>query len=205
MDTPLDLVLHGQLVDLRPTVEGDYPALQEILSDPKTMAHLQFMAHLDAGGWTVEQVRARYEEFGEGQRHGTHLNFSVVYKPTGQIAGSCGLKQINAAHKNAEFGLIIHHPFWGTGVAVECHLLCLEHAFSVLGLHRIYFCTHTTNARMRAFFEQIGIPFEHIERESMCEEGRFIDTAVYALLAHDWPPVKNALQARVTRQGSICP
>ncbi|MBI4124697.1 MAG: hypothetical protein HY466_02040 [Deltaproteobacteria bacterium] len=79
----LNLELHGKWVDLKPPREEDYPALQKILSDSKTMAGLKYMAHLEKGGWTLEQVRERCEQQKEGQNKGTDLHFIVHLKKMG--------------------------------------------------------------------------------------------------------------------------
>lgn len=57
---PIDLTLRGTLIVLKPSTEKDYPAMQKILSDPKTMEHLKYMTHLDNGGWTMEQIAERF-------------------------------------------------------------------------------------------------------------------------------------------------
>ncbi|OGQ45859.1 MAG: hypothetical protein A3I05_08235 [Deltaproteobacteria bacterium RIFCSPLOWO2_02_FULL_44_10] len=143
------------------------------------MEELQYMAHLQEGGWTLDQVRARYEDRRDAQRRQTALDFSISNKLTGEIVGDCGFKNVNLIHKNAEFGLIIHHPFWGKGVCAECHLLCFDYAFSVLMLHRIMMKTFVTNVRMRGFFEKIGIKQEGIKKECFFHNGKFFDDAVY--------------------------
>lgn len=192
--------LHGKIIDLKPSKEDDYPAVQKILSDSKTMEHLKYMAHLNEGGWSIGQVREREQKWQEGQSRGTDLHFLAHIKSSGHLAGTCGFKHIDFTHKNAEFGLIIHHPFWGKGVATECHLLALEYAFSKLGLHRIRFETFVTNVRMRSFYENVGISLESIAKEAFFEGGQFIDNAVYVFFNRDWPGVKQRLQAKLARQ-----
>lgn len=190
MPIPIDLELHGKLIDLRPTKEVDYPALQKILSDPKTMEQLKYMAHLEDGGWTSDQVRERYEKWAEGQRKQTDINFTIHIKKSDEVGGNCGFKHIDLLHKKAEYGIILHHPFWSTGVSLECALLCLDYAFSNLKLHRVTFETFTTNKRAQAWLEKFGAKLESIQKEAFFENGRFQDNAVYVLFEKDWPMVK---------------
>lgn len=196
----MGLKLCGTLVNLKPSTDENYPALQRILSDPQTMSQLKYMAHLNEGGWTIDQVREREEKWEVGQKKGTDLHFLVHIRSSDEIAGTCGFKHIDFAHKNAEFGLIIHHIFWGKGVAVECHLLALEYAFSKLGLHRIRFETFVTNVRMRRFYENVGIQLENIAKEAFLEDGQFVDNAVYVLFDREWPGVKQKLQEKLAHQ-----
>ncbi len=197
---PMDLELYGNLVDLKSSAEKYYPDLQKILSNPKTMNHLKYMAHLNEGGWTIDQVQEREKKWKEGQRKGTDLHFLVHLKESGAVAGTCGFKHIDLMHKTAEFGLIVHYPFWGKGAAAECHLLALEYGFSKLDLHKIRFETFVTNVRMRRFYENIGIQLESIAKEALFEDGHFVDNAVYVLFDRDWPCIKEKLQEKFRGQ-----
>ncbi|MBI4124689.1 MAG: GNAT family N-acetyltransferase [Deltaproteobacteria bacterium] len=197
---PLDVQLHGHLVDLKPTGESDYPALQKILSDPKTMNQLQYMAHLEEGGWTLEQVRERYEKWAEGQKAQTNLNFTIHVKTTDEVGGTCGFKHIDLLHRKAEYGIILYHPFWNAGVSLECALLCLDYAFTDLQLHRITFETLTTNKRAEAFLKKLGTHLECTQKESFFENGKFQDNGIYVLFEKDWPGVKQKLQEKLGRQ-----
>lgn len=197
---PNDLELHGQIIDLRPAKESDYPLLQKIYSDPKTMEQLRYMAYLDQGGWILDQVKKRFQQFGAEQKEQKHLGFIAHVKASKEIAGSGGFKNIDLRHKHAEFGLILHHPFWGRGIATEFHLLCLDYAFKKIGLHRIEFVTFITNQRMRSFFDKVGIPLEGIRREDFFENEKFVDNAVYVLFDREWEGIKKKLQERLLKQ-----
>jgi ribosomal-protein-alanine N-acetyltransferase len=197
---PESLNLAGSLILLKPSSPADYPSLRTILSDLKSMEQLKYMAHLDQGGWTLEEVAKRHEAWRQKQKEQTCIDFVVFDRATGQILGNCGFTRIDLSHKNAEFGLILHHSTWGKGISAECHLLCLDYAFSILKLHRIEFGTFTTNTRMRTFFEKVGIPFESIKRGCFFDEGTFKDDAVYALFSEQWQTVKRNLEIRIEAQ-----
>lgn len=196
-----NLTLDGQLVELSPPAEADYPSIRKILSDPVTMRHMLFMANLDQGGWTIEQITKQYEDIRAAQAEGLRASFIIHDKKSGAIAGSCSLKNIDSVHKNAEFGIIVHHPYWGRGMAAECHLLVLEYGFEKLGLHRIEFLTLETNTQMRRFFEKVGINLECIKRDLFFERGSFIGGAIYATFEDDWDVVKSNIRVRLGQFG----
>ncbi len=195
-----DLELRGERVVLRAPVECDEPVIQRILSDPKTMEHLQYMAHLKEGGWTLEQVQKRHSDRQLKRAKQECLDFIVHDAKSDEVLGSCGFTSIDLTHKNGVFGLIIHYPYWRKGVATDCHLLCLDYAFSTLGLHRVEFTTSTKNVRMRQFFAKVGIAFEAEKKKCYLESGEFKDEAVYALFANQWSIVKSALESRLRAQ-----
>lgn len=203
---PLDLnkiSLQGQKIILRAAEAKDYPALQKLCSDPITMNQLQWMAYLDSGGWSYDQVRERYEDRHQQQEKNLRAEYLVCDKVSGKILGDCGFNKLSLKHKNAEFGILIDHRFWGTGITEECFLLCLGFGFSDLGLHRIELQTLTTHVRMRSFLEKIGIQLEGIKKDYVFDEGTFKDNAVYVLFTQDWPEVKKHLQHQRAKKLSL--
>ena len=196
---PEQLEFTGHKVILRTPNSADFPSFQKILSDPKTMEQLKYMAYLEQGGWTFDQIQERYEKYLKQQKEQECIELAIIEKETSEVIGNCGFTHVNLAHKNAEFGIILHHTHWGTGIGEESHLICLEYAFQVLKLHRIEFVTLSTNERMRAFFDRIGIKLESIRRECHYEYGEFKDDAIYALLSFQWPGVENKLKNYILR------
>lgn len=151
-----DLTLRGKNFTLRPIHSNDYPSLQKILSDPKTMQELKFMSHAEQGGWTLGEIRRRYEMFKAKQRQQEGFSFVIELK-NGEIAGHCGLKNLSLVQKTAEFGIILHHPYWGQGLGRDCLGLCLEYAFEKLGLEQIEFSTLLSNRRAQNGLTKIGM------------------------------------------------
>ncbi|MEV4361703.1 GNAT family protein [Nonomuraea sp. NPDC049625] len=98
----------------------------------------------------------------------------------------------------------------GTGINAEAKLLLLSYAFDTLGVARVDLKTDARNHRCRQALERLGIPFEGVLRAwSMSwargEEGKIRDSAMFAVVAEDWPTVKPALQARLTAVSSRSP
>jgi RimJ/RimL family protein N-acetyltransferase len=92
----------------------------------------------------------------------------------------------------------------GTGVNAEAKLLLFQHAFATWGVARVDLTTDARNARSRAAIEAVGATFEGVLRRWSAsrapgEEGLLRDTAVYSILAEEWPEVRDRLEARVSR------
>jgi ribosomal-protein-alanine N-acetyltransferase len=194
------VTLSGPTAVLRPSTPQDHPELARILSDPAVMEFLQGLA---AGpeGWTLEQVAQREATFERLQKLGRALTFAVTKKSSGAVVGTCGFHLLSAANKNAQFGIILGKSAWGQGISAECHLLCFEHAFETLGLHRIEMETDARNLRMRGFLERVGLAPEFVRKESLFDDGgAFHDSVGYACFDRDWPKVKAALTDRRDRQ-----
>ncbi|WP_329254828.1 GNAT family N-acetyltransferase [Actinoallomurus sp. NBC_01490] len=90
----------------------------------------------------------------------------------------------------------------GTGINAEAKLLLLSYAFDVLGVTRVDLKTDARNHRCRRALERLGIPFEGVLRAwSMSwargEEGKVRDSAMFAVVAGEWPAVEPVLRARL--------
>lgn len=85
-----------------------------------------------------------------------------------------------------------------TAVNTEAKLLMLTHAFEVYGVKRVTFRTDARNQRSRANIERVGALLDgvlrHDRRSADGGNGGMRDTAVYSILAGEWPAAKCALQ-----------
>lgn len=99
----------------------------------------------------------------------------------------------------------------GGGINAEAKFLLLEYAFETLGVTRVDLKTDARNHRCRRALERLGISFEGVLRDwSMSwapgEEGMTRDSAMFAVIASDWPAVRQGLLnllASVTAPGGM--
>lgn len=94
----------------------------------------------------------------------------------------------------------------GTGVNREAKLLLMTQAFEVWGVGRVDFRTDARNARSRAALASIGATFEGVLRSwqpshAAGEEGALRDSAMFAVVAAEWPEVKERLRMRLGSSG----
>ncbi|MFI0926419.1 GNAT family N-acetyltransferase [Streptomyces sp. NPDC021012] len=90
----------------------------------------------------------------------------------------------------------------GTGVNAEAKYLLFRHAFENWGVARVDLRTDARNARSRAAIAGVGASFEGVLRNSAGswvpgEEGRLRDTAVFSVIAEEWPERRAALEERL--------
>jgi RimJ/RimL family protein N-acetyltransferase len=128
---------------------------------------------------------------------GTEVPFVTVERATGRPIGSSRYMNIVADHRRLEIGWTWVGTAWQRrGANREAKLLMLEHAFEVLGCHRVEFKTDSLNERSRAALLGIGATFEGIFRNHMVmPEGRLRHSAYYSVIDDEWPRVKAALVA----------
>lgn len=94
-----------------------------------------------------------------------------------------------------------------TGINGEAKLLLLTHAFETLNVQRVDFKTDARNERSRRAIERLGATFEGVLRawspsRTPGEEGRMRDSAMFSVIAPEWPDVKARLRDRVYSSGT---
>lgn len=90
----------------------------------------------------------------------------------------------------------------GTGINADAKLLLFAYAFETLHVARVDLNTDARNQRSRQAIERLGARFEGVLRSWSAswapgEEGVLRDSAMFSVLAAEWPSVKSALSARV--------
>jgi RimJ/RimL family protein N-acetyltransferase len=99
-----------------------------------------------------------------------------------------------------------------TAINSEAKLLMLDHAFDVWRVHRVTLKTDRRNQRSRAAIERLGAQLDGVLRAHMPAAAPFIsamsamsdagargvrDSAVYSILAAEWPSLRERLCARL--------
>jgi RimJ/RimL family protein N-acetyltransferase len=81
-----------------------------------------------------------------------------------------------------------------TAVNTAASLLLMTHAFDTWNVHRLFLKTDARNERSRAMILRLGASFEGILRAHMpSADGRVRDTAMFAIVAAEWPRVRERL------------
>ncbi|PZS15220.1 MAG: N-acetyltransferase [Pseudonocardiales bacterium] len=97
-----------------------------------------------------------------------------------------------------------------TGINVEAKLLLLERAFETLGVVRVDFKTDARNQHSRRALEGLGAHFEGVLRHwspshAPREKGLLRDSAMFSVIASEWPDTKAALRRRLARSAPAHP
>lgn len=91
-----------------------------------------------------------------------------------------------------------------TGINAEAKLLLMEYAFETLDVVRVDLKTDARNERSRRALERLGAHFEGVMRQwsqshAPGEEGRLRDSAMFSVIASEWPTTKAALRRRLAQ------
>jgi RimJ/RimL family protein N-acetyltransferase len=93
----------------------------------------------------------------------------------------------------------------GRGINTEAKLLLIRYAFEHFGVARVDLKTDARNRRSRAAIEAIGATFEGVLRRwsrswAPGEDGLLRDSALYSIIAEEWPERHQRLLHRLATQ-----
>lgn len=115
-----------------------------------------------------------------------------------RCVGLTAFLKIDRANAGLEIGLTYYAPeARGGPVNPSAKRLLLGEAFEA-GFGRVQFHVDETNARSRAAVLKLGATFEGVQRwDRIVWTGRRRSTAVYSIIATEWPAVRAALDQRL--------
>ena len=136
-----------------------------------------------------------------GQQAGHMLPWAVREIRSGAIVGSTRYHDIDAPIDRVEIGYTWYARGWQrTHVNTACKLLLLGHAFATLGCRVVGFRTDNFNFASQRAIEAIGARKDGVLRHhKMRPDGSVRDSAMYSILASEWPDVKKHLELRLER------
>ena len=135
------------------------------------------------------------------QQAGSMLAFSVRENATGEVVGMTTYMNVDATNRRVEIGSTwyaarVHR----TALNTECKLMLLRHAFEELGCVAVEFRTHYMNRQSRQAIERLGAKLDGVLRSHMrLPNGTLRDTAVYSVIAAEWPAVRANLEWQLAR------
>jgi RimJ/RimL family protein N-acetyltransferase len=127
---------------------------------------------------------------------GSMLPFTVMEPATGEPVGMTTYMNVDAVNRRVEIGSTWYAGrVQRTGLNTEAKLLLLGHAFETLGSIAVEFRTHFLNVQSRRAIERLGAKLDGVLRcHSIAKNGTLRDTAVYSIVASEWPAVKAHLE-----------
>jgi len=125
----------------------------------------------------------------------------TVFDADGRIAGMTTYMNADAANRRVEIGSTWYaRRVQRTPLNTECKLMLLTHAFDALDCIAVEFRTHRMNTQSRRAIERLGAQLDGMLRShQISPNGSLRDTAVYSIVAAEWPTVRAHLQFQLER------
>ncbi|WP_419997761.1 GNAT family N-acetyltransferase [Streptomyces boninensis] len=195
-----------------PALEGDFVRLEPLA--PRHAPCLAAAAAENRGSYRhtwvpdgVGEAEAYVQEQLERQAAGRLAPYAQVERATGRPVGATSFWEPRRWRGDGLDAIEIGFTWLaasaqGTGINAEAKLLLFRHAFEVWGVARVDLKTDARNERSRAAIEKLGARFEGVLRNwsrswAPGEEGRLRDSAIYSVIAEEWPECRAGLEKRV--------
>jgi len=170
----------GRTVVLRPHTARNLPAFKRWYGDPEVAR----LTRYQEGPMRADEV----ERFFEARVAGVgSLALAIHVAGSDRLIGTCAFSQLDGDNGSALFHITIGEPdCWGRGFGSEATALMLEHAFGILGLHRVSLAVFEYNERAIRAYRRVGFTVEGRSREAIWRGGRFWDEIQMSILEHEW-------------------
>jgi ribosomal-protein-serine acetyltransferase len=119
--------------------------------------------------------------------HGRALRFAIRERGTNRFFGVFGLESIAHLHQSAELGYWLRIDATRRGYMTEGARATVAWAFRRLNAHRIRVAAATDNVASLGVIRRVGFRFEGVAREAERCQGRWLDHAVFGMIATDAP------------------
>jgi RimJ/RimL family protein N-acetyltransferase len=128
------------------------------------------------------------------------LPFTVL-DAEGRVAGMTTYMNVDGANRRVEIGSTWYaQRVQRSPLNTECKLMLLTHAFDALDCIAVEFRTHRLNTQSRRAIERLGAQLDGMLRShQISPNGSLRDTAVYSIIAAEWPTVRAHLQFQLER------
>lgn len=122
------------------------------------------------------------------------LFFAIISNESGKAVGVASYLRIDPANGSIEVGHLNFSPLMQQmPIATEAMWLMMREAFA-LGYRRYEWKCNALNMPSRVAAQRLGLSFEGVFRQAAVVKGRNRDTAWYAAIDKEWPPLNAAFQ-----------
>lgn len=146
---------------------------------------------------SAPKTTVQFRSFLKRLRDDRFVSFFVCLRETNELVGVINLNEIVRGLFHSAFSsYYAFAPFAGQGLLREGMVLALDHAFGVLGLHRVEANVQPGNVRSRGLVSGLGFQLEGFSPRYLKIGGRWRDHERWAILAETWPKAKRRRSAK---------
>lgn len=129
---------------------------------------------------TLEYLRLCHRQHAETQ------GLQTVMVQDGAIVGTVGFHRVDWVNRSASLGYWLAGAAQGRGTMTAAARAMTDYGFRTWRLNRIEIRAGVGNRRSRAVAERLGFAQEGVLRQAERIGERYVDHAVYSMLADDW-------------------
>lgn len=174
-------VLVTERLTLQLHEESDLDDMYILRSDPDVM---EFMDQAPATDKSVvlNRIRGIRQDFKD--RIG--INLTIKLKGSKEAIGYMSLWRIDHENHRVEIGYALKKEYWKQGISLEAAKAVIDFGFLKLKAHSIMANINPENKASEALLLKLGFKQEAYFRENYHFDGKFLDSAIFCILASDW-------------------
>jgi RimJ/RimL family protein N-acetyltransferase len=175
--------IRGEQTTLRPLVQEDLPLLHRWLNDPEVMRWWEGRDHPAS----FDRVEARFRRSIDGSDRELHRYMIETLGAEPRTIGLVQHGRIPPRVRNVQIDVLIgESDCRDSGYGTDALRAFLAHLFGDLRVHRVWHWIRAGNEGALRSAEKLGFVREGLLREHDWLEGRYVDVAIYGLLASEW-------------------
>lgn len=174
---PFPLLSTSRLV-LRRVKSSDASELFFLRSDKTILKYID-----KAPEKSLKQTRKHIKLLGMLEKKGSGINWIITLKGSDTLIGNICLWNIRKENHRAEIGYVLHPAYHRKGIMNEAMEAVLETGFKKYKFHSIEANVNPKNKSSIRLLEKNKFRREAYFKENYFFEGKFLDSAIYSLLA----------------------
>ncbi|PWU51091.1 GNAT family N-acetyltransferase [Micromonospora globispora] len=188
------VVLRGEHVVLEPLDLSHAEELHAALDDPEVWRYVG-----SRRPQSVEEMTGYVRAALAAHQRGIRVPWVQRCAVTGAVVGTTSYYHPDEDTRSVEIGFTqLGRASWRTGINTEAKLLLLTRAFEELDAIRVTWQTSTQNERSQRAIERLGATREGTLRSNRRRaDGTWRESALYSMLASEWPNAQVTLRERL--------
>ncbi len=176
-------VLETERLVLREITPDDAGFWLRNFSDPTVVELTAYEPPAD-----LEAAKAELIQYGVWPfEQGTGIRWGIALRPSPDLIGTLGYHQwMKEGGNHARIGYDLLPDFRRRGIMTEAMEVILAYGFGAMKLNRAEVLIDPVNTASIRLVERLGFHRDGVLRENTYFRGRFVDDAVYSLLAREW-------------------
>jgi ribosomal-protein-alanine N-acetyltransferase len=171
-------VLYTERLVLREITAADVNELLELRSDKNVMAYIgRPLAQ------SVADAMELIQKITDGIKNNESITWAISLTNDPALIGTIGFWRIDQPNYRAEIGYLLHPLQQKKGLMQEAMVATLQYGFSAMSLHSVEAHINPANEASKNILLKNYFVQEAYFKENYFFNGRFLDSAVYSLLA----------------------
>jgi [ribosomal protein S5]-alanine N-acetyltransferase len=175
--TPFPVLETDRLL-LRQTTQNDAKELFQLRSDERVMKYIDRPRPK-----SIDDIIQLIQKMHNMVEANQGIEWGMILKESNTYIGTVSYHRLIKEHFRAEIGYLLHPDHQRKALMNEAIKAILHYGFNTMGLHSVEANIYPLNVESQKVLERNNFIREAYFRENYFWNGKFLDTAVYTLLA----------------------